>query len=78
MDQDGLATQHAYECLPLRTQHVKASDVLNFRDKAFNTYFKNSNYENLIKNTFGDDTVLHINKMTSFSLKKHHDQEVDY
>ena len=72
-------SQHAYECLPLRTQHVKASDVLNFRDKAFNTYFKNSNYENLIKNTFGDDTVLHINKMTSFSLKrKHHDQEVDY
>mgnify|MGYP001163961416 FL=1 len=72
-------SQHAYQCLPLRTQHVKASNVLNFRDEAFNTYFKNSNYKKLIKNTFGIDTVSHIEKMTSFSLKrKHHDQEVDY
>ena len=47
-------SQHAYECLPLRTQHVKASNVLNFRDKAFNTYFKNSNYKKLIKNSFGN------------------------
>ena len=72
-------SQHAYECLPLRTQHVKASNVLSFRDEAFNTYFKNSNYTKLIKNTFGIETVSHIEKMTSFNLKrKHHDQEVDY
>ena len=72
-------SQHAYECLPLRTEHVKATDVLNFRDKAFNSYFKNSNYLNLIKKTFGDETQQHIQKMTSFNLKrKHHDQKVDY
>ena len=31
------------------------------------------------KKSFGNETVSHIEKMTSFNLKrKHHDQEVDY
>ena len=67
-------SRNGYDC-SLR----KKSLFLNFRDKAFNTYFKSTNYKGLIKKTFGNETVKHIVKMTSFNLKrKHHDQDVDY
>jgi len=72
-------SQHAYETLPLRTEHVKASSVLDFRDKAFLTYFKNSNYLSMINKTFGSETVSHIQKMSSYTLKrKHHKENVHY
>ena len=53
-------SQHAYETLPLPTEKLKASEVLDFRDKAFDVYFKNNNYLNLIKSTFGNETKKHI------------------
>ena len=72
-------SQHSYETLPLRTEHIKGSEVLEFRDKAFNTYFKNQNYLSMIKKTFGDHTVSHIEKMSSHKLKrKHNFEEVNY
>ena len=72
-------SQHAYETLPLRTEHVKASQVLEFRDKAFDTYFKNSDYLSMITKTFGKETTDHINKMTVHKLKrKHNFEEVNY
>ena len=72
-------SQHAYETLPLRTEHIKGSEVLNFRDKAFDTYFKNSDYTSMITKTFGKDTAEHINKMTKHKLKrKHNFEKIDY
>tara|TARA_B100001996_G_scaffold377697_1_gene360717 strand:- start:3129 stop:4646 length:1518 start_codon:yes stop_codon:yes gene_type:complete len=72
-------SQHSYETLPLRTENIKGSEVLEFRDKAFNTYFKNQNYLSMIKKTFGDHTVSHIEKMSSHKLKrKHNFEEVNY
>ncbi len=72
-------SQHAYETLPLRTHHLKASEVLSFRDKAFDTYFNNNDYLSMIKNKFGKDTEQHILKMTKFKLKrKHHFEDVNY
>lgn len=72
-------SQHAYETLPLRTEHIKGSEVLNFRDKAFDIYFKNSDYTSMITKTFGKDTVDHINKMTKHKLRrKHNFEKVDY
>ena len=72
-------SQHSYETLPLRTEHINGSEVLNFRDKAFDTYFKNSDYTSMITKTFGKDTTEHINKMTKHKLKrKHNFEEVDY
>ena len=56
-------SQHAYETLPLRTEKIKASQVLDFRDKAFHTYFDNPNYLSMIRTTFGEQTQDHINKM---------------
>jgi anaerobic magnesium-protoporphyrin IX monomethyl ester cyclase len=72
-------SQHAYECLPLRTEKLKATEVLDFRDKAFLTYFKSNEYLSMTKSTFGVDTVDHIQKMTSHKLsRKHHKEIVDY
>ena len=72
-------SQHAYETLPLRTEHIKGSKVLNFRDKAFDTYFNNSDYLSMITKTFDKETADHISKMTTHKLKrKHNFEEVNY
>lgn len=72
-------SQHAYETLPLRTEHMKASEVLNFRDEAFNIYFKNSDYLSMITKTFDKETANHILKMTTHKLKrKHNFEQVSY
>ena len=72
-------SQHAYETLPLRTEHTKASTVLDFRDKAFDMYFKNSDYLSMMEKTFDKKTVEHLNQMSSYKLKrKHHKEDVNY
>ena len=72
-------SQHAYETLPLRTEHLKGSEVLEFRDKAFNTYFNNSDYISMITNTFGKETAGHISEMAKHKLKrKHNFEKVNY
>jgi len=65
--------------LPLRTEHIKGSEVLNFRDNAFDKYFKSSEYISMITKTFGKDTAEHILKMTQYKLKrKHNFEKVNY
>ncbi len=72
-------SQHSYDTLPLRTNHLKASEVLEFRDQAFDKYFNNHNYLSMIKNKFGEDTQKHISKMSDHKLKrKHQFEEVSY
>ena len=72
-------SQHAYETLPLPTEKIKGSQVLDFRDKAFDIYFKNSGYLKMIENTFGNKARLHIEKMSEHKIKrKHHFEQVDY
>ena len=72
-------SQHAFETLPLSTEKLKGSEVLGFRDKAFDTYFNNTNYLSMIKKTFGQNTVEHINKMTKHKInRKHHFEKVNY
>ena len=72
-------SQHSYEALPLRTNKLKASEVLDFRDQAFNTYFKNNDYLSLIRDTFNLTARKHIEEMTNHKLKrKHHYEDVAY
>ena len=53
--------------------------VLEFRDKAFDTYFKSQDYLSMVKKTFGEQTVSHIEKMSSHKLKrKHNFEKVNY
>ena len=63
-------SQHAVDTLPLPTRHISAAEVLRFRDRAFNTYFRHEPYLEMVKEKFGDDTLAHIREMTSHTLER--------
>jgi radical SAM superfamily enzyme YgiQ (UPF0313 family) len=65
-------SQHAVNTLPLPTRHVPAADVLRFRDHAFNVYFTDPAYLELIRRQFGAETVGHIHQMTAHRLERMH------
>ncbi|HRK09303.1 MAG TPA: radical SAM protein [Pseudobdellovibrionaceae bacterium] len=63
-------SQHAFETLPLPTEHISAGEVLAFRDKAFQVYFNDPTYLNMVRSKFGEDTYKHIVDMTKHQLKR--------
>ncbi|KMP12504.1 Fe-S osidoreductase [Candidatus Nitromaritima sp. SCGC AAA799-C22] len=63
-------SQHSYEQLPLATDHLTAGQVLSFRDTAWQEYFTNPAYLNMVKSKFGQEVFDHINKLTSHKLKR--------
>jgi len=63
-------SQHAYETLPLSTLTVSAGQVLSFRDQAFDRYFTNKSYLNMMEHKFGKKVAEHINKMVSIKLDR--------
>ena len=65
-------SQHAVDTLPLPTRHLSAGEVLRFRDHAFNLYFTDPDYLNMVQQRFGDDTLAHIREMTSHRLERLH------
>ena len=65
-------SQHAVDTLPLPTKHITGSDVLRFRDHAFNAYFNNPKFLAMIEQKFGAETVAHIRAMASHKLVRKH------
>jgi radical SAM superfamily enzyme YgiQ (UPF0313 family) len=63
-------SQHSYETLPLPTKHLPAKEVLRFRDEAFQKYFTNPIYLNMIEKKFGIEVRAHIIEMTKTKLKR--------
>ena len=63
-------SQYGYESLPLPTRYLSGPQVLEYRDYAFDAYYKNPRYLNMIKIKFGDDTMAHIKEMASHKLKR--------
>jgi anaerobic magnesium-protoporphyrin IX monomethyl ester cyclase len=63
-------SQHAIDTLPLPTRHITAGEVLSFRDRAFDTYFRHGPYLRMVKEKFGDATLAHIRDMTSHTLER--------
>ncbi|MBN8216129.1 MAG: cobalamin-dependent protein [Spirochaetes bacterium] len=63
-------SQHAYECQPLPTKHLGAADVLRFRDRAFQTYYRDPGYLAHVKATFGQGTVDEIHAMVQIPLRR--------
>jgi anaerobic magnesium-protoporphyrin IX monomethyl ester cyclase len=61
-------SQHAVDSLPLPTRHLSAKDVLAFRDKAFETYFDRPAYRAMLAERFDEQTVRHVQEMTSRKL----------
>lgn len=65
-------SQHAVDTLPLPTKHISGSEVLRFRDEAFNVYFNNPKYLQMIEGTFGRETAEHVRAMASRKLVRKH------
>ena len=63
-------SQFSPETLPLPTKYCTSEQVLSFRDNAFNEYYKNSRYLDMISEKFGQKTVDHINEMLKHKLKR--------
>lgn len=63
-------SQHARDCLPLPTRYVSAREVLRFRDEAFQRYYTNPQYLDMIERRFGEATVAQLRQMTGHSLER--------
>jgi intein/homing endonuclease len=63
-------SQHSEDCLPLPTKHLRAGEVLRFRDEAFQTYFRAPRYLEMIGQRFGPETVAHVREMASHPLTR--------
>ncbi len=63
-------SQHNDRSRPLDTLHIGGADVLRFRDYAFNTYFTDPDYLQLVEQKFGLETLAHVKAMTTFKLKR--------
>jgi radical SAM superfamily enzyme YgiQ (UPF0313 family) len=60
----------SYESQPLPTNHVSAAEVLSFRDKAWQTYFTNPAYLDLVEKRFGLTERKNVEEMASIHLKR--------
>lgn len=63
-------SQHSYDCTPLPTETLSASEVLRFRDSAFHTYFTNPRYKESVEAKFGPSALFEIEQMTKIKLKR--------
>lgn len=60
----------SYESQPLPTKYVSAAEVLRFRDEAWQKYFTNPDYLNLVERRFGLQERRNIEDMTKIRLKR--------
>lgn len=60
----------SYESQPLPTKYVSSADVLKFRDEAWQRYFTNPAYLNLVEQKFGVLERKNIEDMASIHLKR--------
>jgi len=60
----------SYDCRPLRTKYLEASDVLRFRDDAWHRYFSDPGYLGLVERKFGSDARANIHDLAKIRLKR--------
>jgi len=63
-------SQYSEETLPLPTKYLSAAEVLHFRDKAFEEYFRNPRYLKMIEEKFGPRVVEHIKEMLKHKIQR--------
>ncbi len=68
-------SQFASNTLPLPTRHVTGAEVLRFRDHAFQRYFRNPGYLDVIERKFGPKTIHHIAEMVSQNINRNYPVE---
>jgi radical SAM superfamily enzyme YgiQ (UPF0313 family) len=60
----------SYECQPMPTKHLSAKQVLQFRDKAWRTYYTHEPYLDLIQRKFGLEQRRTIEDLSRIQLKR--------
>jgi anaerobic magnesium-protoporphyrin IX monomethyl ester cyclase len=60
----------SYESQPLPTKYLSSAEVLQFRDSAWQTYFENSSYLNLVEKKFGSQERKNVEEMSTIKLKR--------
>ena len=60
----------SYECQPLPTKYLAAAQVVQFRDEAWQKYFTNPAYLELVERKFGEQERKNIQDMASIKLKR--------
>ncbi len=63
-------SQLSEETFPLPTKYISNVEVLRFRDQAFQEYFSNPQYLNMIEEKFGREVVVHIDGMLRHKLNR--------
>ena len=63
---------HSVDTLPLPTNYLSGSEVLAFRDEAWQKYFESPDYLAMVERKFGTLTVEHIKDMASHTLVREH------
>jgi anaerobic magnesium-protoporphyrin IX monomethyl ester cyclase len=63
-------SQHSATSLPLRTEHLSAARILQFRDQAFQSYHLDRAYLEMIERKFGPATVAEIRRMAGLRLER--------
>ncbi|MBI4180936.1 MAG: cobalamin B12-binding domain-containing protein [Chloroflexi bacterium] len=62
--------QYSDETYPLATKYLSSADVLRFRDRAFEEFNNSPQYQEMIRQKFGEDTVEHIREMLKRKLHR--------
>ena len=70
-------SQHSYDCKPMATKHLTSTEVLNFRDQAFEAYYTNERYLSSIAREFGDGARAEVEAMTGRRLSRQLLEESD-
>jgi len=60
----------SYESQPLPTKYLSSAEVLRFRDEAWQSYFTNPEYLNLVEMKFGLQERKNVEDMSSIPLKR--------
>jgi radical SAM superfamily enzyme YgiQ (UPF0313 family) len=60
----------SYESQPLPTKHLSAAEVVRFRDDAWQTYFTNPDYLNLVERKFGRAQRMNVEDMAKVPLPR--------
>ena len=61
---------HSYDAQPIPTAYLKPSEILRFRDEAFNEYHAYPPFLDKVREKYGDTAVNNILEMTKVKLKR--------
>ena len=65
-----LYSQHSYETHNLANDHLKASEILEFRDYSWDTYHSHPGYLSLMRYKFGQKAVDELENTKKVKLKR--------